>query len=252
MYRPRSANSMNPIKPADHWPRVITGMLGLCVGLGWSLQGSAQESNVLTALASRNVKSCSIHLALPAQWTLKVERSDRHCKIVAQKPAGDSLCGVYDEGDSEGNGKKTFCDEEKIIVIDVQPGSIDKLAKVTGIEDPSTTPEHASDPRWGDFMFANGTWGMDATMSNYRGANEDGFPGTMISSPVETHEIQGAAHRTVYAQRPWRKHFQEGTYCCTAATWEALIDLPGARFAWIEIQWYEDEKNVVRFLQSLK
>lgn len=244
---------MKLLRSASIPPRAIRAMLLLCAVLFWSLQCSAQEDNALSAPLDRTVKSCALHLLLPAKWTLKVEKAHGHCRLIAQLPETEqALCGVYDEGDDQGNGKKTFCDEAKRIVLDVQRGSIKQLESAPGIGDTSTFPQQPSDPRWGDFVYANGTWSLDATMGNYRGDDEEGRPGVRIESPVETKEIPVATRRIIYAERPWRKHFREGSYCCTAVTWEALIDLPGSRFAWIEIQWGEKEENVERFLRAVR
>ena len=244
---------MQPSRSAHNPARALRVCVWLCAAIAFSPQAHAQEDNALTAPLERNAKSCALHLQLPAKWTLKAAKTPGHCKVIAQLPETDeALCGVYDEGDDQGNDKKTFCDEAKRIVIDVQAGSIATLAKQPGIEDSSTSASQPGDPRWGDFLYANGTWSLDADMGNYRGDDDEGRPGVRIETPVETKQMQNAARRIVYAERPWRKHFREGSYCCTATTWEALIDLPGSRFAWIEIQWGEKEENVERFLRSVR
>lgn len=236
-----------PSKTARHFVTVAVCCLGM-----HGLHCRAQETNALVDPVSRYARSCSMHLALPADWTLKVEQTEHHCRISAQRPADDSRCGVYDEGDENGDGKKTFCDEEKRIVVDVQPGSIRQLATLPGIDDPQKFFENESDPKWGDFVYQHGTWFMDSTMGNYRGVDANGRGGTHIEEMLETLAIRSGARKVLYAERPWRKHFEEGSYCCTATNWEALVDLPGSRFAWIEIQWPENAKNVEQFLRRIR
>lgn len=232
--------------------RRIILALCTCGGLLGSLACVAEEDNALNKAVDRYVPACSLHLLLPAEWTVKVDRSAGHCRITAEHPPDDSRCGTYDEGDAEGNGKKTYCDDEQRIVIDVQSGSIRNLTKLPGIGDASAIFETLSNPLWGDFVYKDGAWRIDSTFGNYRGAVAEGRGGTHVESLIDTRDIRSGSRRIVYAERPFRKYFQEGSYCCTDTDWEALADLAHSRFAWIEMQWPERENNVERFLRGLK
>jgi len=205
--------------------------LGLLVlaGVFWSSQSIAQKTDVLTTIADRHVKECSLHLAAPADWVVSANPVAKGCDIDALGPDEPDRCGKMQ--DLEGEPTRTFCDEEKKIRIEIRAGSIDQLAKTPGIED---VRPYDSALQVGDFLFADGLWQIDSLSRN------------------AATKLSGKGRNLVYGPWIWRKQFEEGYYCCSIRKWQALVDLPGHRVAWVSVNWDEDEANVTRFLQSIR
>jgi hypothetical protein len=208
---------------------VFSCSLFAAFALAWSTASLAQKTDVLTTTADRYVKECAVHLAVPADWSIAAEISAKGCDIDAIGPDDPDLCS--EAGDPEEGGVPAYCDEEKRIRIEIHTGTIDEMAKSLQVDD-DTNYEARSQA--GDFRYEDGTWVVDSLARR------------------ETIRLAGKGRTIVYGPWLWRKEFQDGSYCCTIGKWEAMVELPRHRWAWIFVNWDEDEKNVVRFLQSIK
>ena len=253
-----SAHFMTTNRRAIRKPPAIFGLVLACAGLTQVSACNAQETNALGLLTHHRIQACSISFVLPAKWSSRVEKSASHCKIIAERPSHGLDCGPFGgEEDSTTVLKQTYCDDNKRIVFDVQPGSMVKLTALPDIHDATKDRETEPTQMWGDFVFDKGKWMIDASFGMYRGASDKATGGTIVCEQgckpmIDVNEMRTPAGKLVYGERPFRKYFEEGTYCCEHSTWEALVDLHDGKFAWIEMQWGEKKENVADFLRNLR
>jgi hypothetical protein len=181
-----------------------------------------------------HVQECSVHMALPANWSVKAEKKDSACVVTADEPAHPSRCGTADETEDG----KVQCQPDHRIVVSIRPGSIEELK---GSDNLADTP----------FEFEQGKWRYkDAWLSEHDA------------------KVLQAPRKILYADFATRDYYQDGTYCCVGREWWALVDLSAHRVAQVEWSWdgiswdndttgWDDatdaaaKKNVEQFLRAL-
>jgi hypothetical protein len=231
-------------------PVCVTSLLSCAIGLH-ATASIAQETDAMSTLLVQRVSACSISFVLPPHWISRVEKTTGHCKVIAERPSPGPRCAPLDDDDDSLTQKNIYCDDDKRIVIDVQAGSVAKLAARHDVRD-APQPHLPSRERWGDFIFDEGRWTIDSGMGNYQGDSDKELGGARLEFSTHNNAVASREGNFIYAERPFRKYFEQGGYCCIDTTWEALVDLSGERFAWIEIQWGEQQENVLKFLRLLK
>jgi hypothetical protein len=220
--------------------RLAVVTLCACSAVFGAGRSCASEVGRVPLLVDRYVRDCTLHMALPANWTLKAEKKDGVCEVTADEPAHPARCGDDSAQDDEAQDKKVLCQPDHQIVIDIYRGSIDEAATSDALEDSA-------------FKYEAGVWRVQGAL----GSSHDAIL------------LKRSKRKVLYSLQATRDMFNDGTYCCVGRNWSALADLPSHRlavieFSWDAISWDDDttgwddatdaaaKNNVEQFLRALK
>ena len=215
--------------------RILFASAALCCML--PLECAAGPAAARVTLVARHAKQCDLHLALPANWTIKQRRDQDACVVTAEEPEHASRCGT---ANGDGDGDRVLCEPDLRITVAIRQGSIDDAARWS----PSDLyPFHLDDGKW--------------RLTNAHLSEREAIP------------LHIGGRKALYADYATRELYQDGSYCCAGRNWWAMVDLRGHRIASVELSWdfiawdvypggwsdatdAQAASNFERFLQSLR